>query len=72
MMDYCVTTPVLKPYSNWDGISTDYKFEVMVKTHSDYPKCLDIRRSMTGNVVYLSRAKVTFGGSFRNSEFVTY
>ena len=35
IMDYCETTPesglVLKPY---DGISTDYEFEVIVKTDS--------------------------------------
>ena len=34
ILDYCVTTPerglVFKPYSHWDGIGTDYKFEVMV------------------------------------------
>ena len=38
----------------------DYKFEVTVKTDSDYP---DTRKSMTGSVVYLNRVLVTFGGS---------
>ena len=41
-MDYCVTTPerglVLKPYGEWDKFSTDYKFEVTVKTDSNYAK----------------------------------
>ena len=39
IMNYCVTTLgrgfVLKPYGTWDGISTDYEFEVMAKTDSD-------------------------------------
>ena len=50
-MDYCVTTSerglVLKPYSNRDGINTDYEFGVRVKKDSDYTLCLDARRSMT-------------------------
>ena len=54
-MDYCVTTPerglVLKPFCKWDGISTDYKFEVIVKTDYEYAKCPDMRQSMTGTVV---------------------
>ena len=36
LMYYCVITPesglVLKSYGNYHGISTDYKFEVTVKT----------------------------------------
>ena len=56
IMNYCAPTPerglVLKPYNNWDGISKEYKFEVTVKTDSDYTKCPDTRRSMTGSVVY--------------------
>ena len=36
IIDYCMTTPerglVLKQHCYWDGISTDYKFEVTVKT----------------------------------------
>ena len=51
IMDYCVTTPerglVLKPHGDWDGISTDYKFEVMVITDSDNATCPDMRRSIT-------------------------
>ena len=35
IMDYCMTTPervlVLNPHNDWNGISTDYKFEVMVE-----------------------------------------
>ena len=64
MMDYCVTTPkrgyVLEPHVDWDGISTDYKFEVTVKMDSNYAKCPDIRRIMTGSVVYLNGVPVTF------------
>ena len=42
IMDYFITTPerglLLKPFGNWGGLSTGYKFEVTVKTDSDYPK----------------------------------
>ena len=35
VMDYCMTNPerglVLKPHDDWDGISMDNEFEVMVK-----------------------------------------
>ena len=62
IIDYCVPTPkrglVLKPHSDWDGISTDYEFEVTVKTDSNYAKCLDTRRSMTGSVVYMNGVPV--------------
>ena len=67
IMDYCVTTPergsVLKPYGDRDGISTDYKIKVMVRTNSDYAKYLDTRRSMTERVVYLNGVQVTFRSS---------
>ena len=40
IIDYCMTTSerelVLKPQSNWDGISTDYEFEDTVKTDFNY------------------------------------
>ena len=62
IMDYYVTTPkrglVLKPCGNWDGISTDYKFEVTVKTDSHYAKYPDTRRSITGSVVYLNGGNI--------------
>ena len=65
--DYCATTPerglVLKPHGNWDRISMDYKFEVTVKTDSNYAKCPDTRRSITGSIVYLNGALVTFRSS---------
>ena len=55
IMDYCVTIPerglVLKPFSKWDGISTDYKC------------CPYRRRSITGCVVYLNGATLRFGSS---------
>ena len=67
IMDYCMTTPerglVLKPHGDWDGISSGYKFEVTVKLDSDYAKCLDTRRSMTGSVVYLNGVLVMFRSS---------
>ena len=67
IMDYSVITPerglVLKPYGNWDGISTDYEFKVTVKTDSDYTKCLDTRRSVTESVVYLNEVPITFRSS---------
>ena len=63
-MSYCVTTPekgfTIKPFHQWDRINTDYKFEVMVRTDSDYVKCLDMERSMTGSVMYLNGAPVTY------------
>ena len=75
IMDYCLITPerglVLKPYGDWDGINTYYEFEVMVQTDSNYAKCLDTRRSMTGSVVYLNGALVTFR-SLENVEFANY
>ena len=41
-MNYCVTTPerwlVLELYGDWDIISTEYKFEVIVNKDSDYAK----------------------------------
>ena len=46
-----------------NGISTDYKLEITVKMDSDYAKCLDTRRSMTGSVVHLNGAPVTFRSS---------
>ena len=54
---------VLKLYGNWDGISTDYKYEVILKTDSDYAKCPDTRRSITRSVVYLDGALVMFRSS---------
>ena len=41
----------------------DYKFEVTVKTDSNYAKCPDTGQSMTGSVVYLNGAIVTFRSS---------
>ena len=54
---------VLKPYGDWDGISTDDIFEVTVKMDSDYAKYLDTKRWMIGSVVYLNGAQVTFRSS---------
>ena len=66
-IDYCMITPerglVLKPQGNWEGISMDYKFEVRIRTDSDCAKCSDMRKSITGSVVYLSGAWVMFKGS---------
>ena len=59
-----MTTPerglVLKLHSDWDRINIDYKFQVTVKTDSNYAKCPDIRRSISGSVVYLNGAPVRF------------
>ena len=67
MMDYFMTTPerglLLKPHGILDGISVDYEFKVMVKTDSDYAKCMDTKRSMTGSVVYLKGVLVTLRSS---------
>ena len=67
IMDYCVTTPergsVLKPNGDWDGISMDNEIEVMVNMDSNYAKCLDTRRSITRNVVYLNGVPVMFRSS---------
>ena len=70
IIDYCITTPerglVLKTHDNWDGISTDYEFEVRVKTDSVYAKCPDTRRNIIRSVVYLDGVLVTFRCSKRN------
>ena len=58
----------LKPYDNWDRISTDHEFKVMVKTDSDYAKCPDTRRSNTVSVVYLSGVPVTVRSSTQKTE----
>ena len=64
IMDYFMTTPerelVLKPYGDWNGISTDYEHEVMVRNDSDYAKCPDTRRRMTGSVMCLNGVLRTF------------
>ena len=58
---------VLELDDDWDGINTDYKVEVTVKTDFDYAKCPDTRRSMTGSVVYPNQALVTFISSSQNT-----
>ena len=35
----------------------------MVKTYSDYVKCLNTRRKMAGSVVYMNEVPVTFRSS---------
>ena len=69
IMDYCMVPParelVLKLHGNWDRISTDYEFEVKVKTDSNNAKCPNTRRSVTGSMVYLKGALVTFRSSLR-------
>ena len=54
---------VIKPHGDYDGVSTDYQFELTVKTDSDYAKFPDTRRSMTGSVVYLNGAPIAFRNS---------
>ena len=67
IMDCSTTTPerglMLMPFDKWDGIDTDYKFKVTVRTDSYYAKCPDTRKSMTGAVVYLNRVPVIFRSS---------
>ena len=62
IMDCWITPPerglLLMPHGDWDGISTDYKFEVKVKMGSDYAKCPDRKWSITGSLVYLNGAPV--------------
>ena len=58
---------VLKLHDDWDGINTDYKVEVTVKTDSDYAKCPDTRRRMTESVVYLNQALVAFTSSTKKT-----
>ena len=54
---------VLKPHSDWDEISMDYEFDVTIKMDSDYAKCPDMKRIITGSVVYLNGASGTFSSS---------
>ena len=54
-----------KLFREWDGIDTDCKFKVVVRTDSDHAKCPVMRRGLIGIVVYLNRALVTFKISLR-------
>lgn len=62
-MQYCVETPnqglMLKPEGKWDG-SKDYLFTIGGREDSDYSKCEDTRKSVSGYHVLLNGALIVF------------
>jgi hypothetical protein len=62
-MAYVVGTPerglTLAPDKQWDG-SKDFEFEITGESDSDYAKCLDTRKSISGIAVFLNKAPVVF------------
>ena len=63
IMKYCVSRPnrglVLAPTDRWNG-SDDFEFVVSGRSDSDYAKCLDTRRSVSGHRVLLNGSPVSF------------
>ena len=63
-MKYCVNTKedgwVLKPSRTWDGKDKTFKFLLRGKSDSNYATCKETRRSVTGYVVYLEDALISF------------
>jgi hypothetical protein len=62
-MKYCVSRSerglVLEPIGKWDG-SCEFEFTIDGRSDSDYAKCLDTRRSVSGHRVMLNGAPVSF------------
>lgn len=62
IMKYCASRPerglVLAPTETWDG-SSDFEFTVSGRSDSDYTKCLDTRRSVSGERVLLNGSPVS-------------
>lgn len=63
VMKYCVETPnrglTLKPEGKWDG-SRDFLFTISGRSDSDYAKCEDTRKSVSGYRVLLNGAPIVF------------
>ena len=70
VMAYCVHTPerglLLAPVDVWDG-KKGYKFKVWGKSDSDYAKCPDTRRSVTGCCVFLNDSPMTFKSAMQRT-----
>ena len=63
VMKYCVDRPnrglILRPDTKWDG-SRDFQFTISGMSDSDYAKCPNTRRSVTGSRVVLNGMPVMF------------
>ena len=60
VMKYCVDTKdkglLLKPNKRWDGKDKNFEFEITGMSDSDFAKCPDSRRSVSGWVAFLCGA----------------
>jgi len=67
IMDYVVATPerelFLAPKGDWNGKDFDFEFKISGKSDSDYAKCKDTSKSITGCVTYLNGAPVMYRSS---------
>mmetsp|Transcript_20158 Transcript_20158/g.42535 ORF Transcript_20158/g.42535 Transcript_20158/m.42535 type:complete len:178 (+) Transcript_20158:1903-2436(+) len=67
VMDYVIATPerglFLAPKGEWDGKNLDFEFEISGKSDSDYAKCKDSSKSITGCVTYLNGAPIMYRSS---------
>jgi len=63
-MSYVVATPnrglLLKPEGSWDGTQENAVFNIRGRSDSDYAKCPDTRRSVTGCRTFLNGSPITF------------
>ena len=59
VMKYAVSTPerglLLKPNAVWNG-KKDFVFEITGRSDSDFAKCTDTRKSVTGYTAFLNGA----------------
>ena len=64
VMAYCTSTCnrglLLAPGGNWNGKRGNTKFKISGRSDSDYAKCPDTRRSVTGCRTFLNGAPIIF------------
>ena len=62
IMKYCVLTKnrgwTLKPSRVWNGTNRNFRFRIRGKSDSNYAKCPDTRRSVTGYIIYMEDAVI--------------